>query len=93
MMTIGKSWTSRNGNSVFIDDINIGEFALSTTELGNDTPWKVFPNPAQSNFVVKTESKASDTTIVKNGKWSWLFASSETKNINSVLPNIRKQKI
>ena len=54
---------SRNGNSVFIDDINIGEFALSTSELGNDTPWKVFPNPAQSNFVVKTESKAINGSL------------------------------
>ena len=54
---------SRNGNSVFIDDINIGEFALSTSELGNDTPWKVFPNPAKSNFVVKTESKAINGSL------------------------------
>ena len=48
---------------MFIDDINIGEFALSTSELGNDTPWKVFPNPAKSNFVVKTESKAINGSL------------------------------
>jgi PKD repeat protein len=46
---------SQKGNSVFIDDINVGEFALSTSELDNMNPWKVIPNPAQNSFVIKTE--------------------------------------
>ena len=48
---------SQQGNSVFIDDINIGEFALSTSVLDNEIPWKIFPNPAKNNFIVETESK------------------------------------
>jgi PKD repeat protein len=48
---------SQQGNSVFIDDINIGEFALSTSVLDNEIPWKIFPNPAKNNFIVETKSK------------------------------------
>ena len=48
---------SQQGNSVFIDDINIGEFALSTPHLDYEIPWKIFPNPAKNNFIVETESK------------------------------------
>lgn len=46
---------SQQGNSVYIDDINIGEFALSTPNYSDSKIWSVYPNPAHHQFKVKSE--------------------------------------
>ena len=46
---------SQEGNSVYIDDINIGEFALSTPNYSDSKIWSVYPNPAHHQFKVKSE--------------------------------------
>ena len=55
---------SQQGNSVFIDDINIGEFHLLTPELYQEQAWKIIPNPAQNSFIIKTVNNTSKGKIL-----------------------------
>jgi hypothetical protein len=55
---------SQQGNSVFIDDINIGEFALSAPILNQELAWKIIPNPAQNRFTVKSNNNIARGEIV-----------------------------
>ena len=55
---------SQQGNSVFIDDINIGEFALSAPNLNQELSWKIIPNPAQNRFTVKSNNNIARGEIV-----------------------------
>ena len=83
---------SQQGNSVFIDDINIGEFALSTPELYQEQTWKVIPNPAQNSFIIKTENNTPKGKILVRDLTGRLLLeeqiNSEQMTINSSgLPN------
>ena len=83
---------SQQGNSVFIDDINIGEFALSTPELYQEQTWKVTPNPAQNSFIIKTENNTPKGKILVRDLTGRLLLeeqiNSEQMTINSSgLPN------
>ena len=49
---------------VFIDDINIGEFALSAPILNQELAWKIIPNPAQNRFTVKSNNNIARGEIV-----------------------------
>lgn len=83
---------SQQGNSVFIDDINIGEFALSTPELYQEQTWKVIPNPAQNSFIIKTENNTPKGKILVRDLTGRLLLeeqiNSEQMTVNSSgLPN------
>lgn len=83
---------SQQGNSVFIDDINIGEFALSTPELYHEQAWKVIPNPAQNSFIIKTENNTPKGKILVRDLTGRLLLekqiNSEQMTVNSSgLPN------
>ncbi|MCH1472465.1 MAG: T9SS type A sorting domain-containing protein [Bacteroidia bacterium] len=83
---------SQQGNSVFIDDINIGEFALSTPELYHEQAWKVIPNPAQNSFIIKTENNTPEGKILVRDLTGRLLLekqiNSEQMTVNSSgLPN------
>ena len=83
---------SQQGNSVFIDDINIGEFALSTPELYQEQTWKVTPNPAQNSFIIKTENNTPKGKILVRDLTGRLLLeeqiNSEQMTVNSSgLPN------
>jgi PKD repeat protein len=83
---------SQQGNSVFIDDINIGEFALSTPELYQEQTWKVTPNPAQNSFIIKTENNTPKGKILVRDLTGRLLLeeqiNSEQMSVNSSgLPN------
>ena len=83
---------SQQGNSVFIDDINIGEFALSTPELYQEQTWKVIPNPAQNSFIIKTENNIPKGKILVRDLTGRLLLekqiNSEQMTVNSSgLPN------
>lgn len=83
---------SQQGNSVFIDDINIGEFALSTPELYDEQAWKVLPNPAQNSFIIKTENNTPKGKILVRDLTGRLLLekqiNSEQMTVNSSgLPN------
>jgi PKD repeat protein len=83
---------SQQGNSVFIDDINIGEFALSTPELYQEQTWKVIPNPAQNSFIIKTENNTPKGKILVRDLTGRLLLeeqiNSEQMSVNSSgLPN------
>ena len=83
---------SQQGNSVFIDDINIGEFALSTPALYHEQAWKVIPNPAQNSFIIKTENNTPKGKILVRDLTGRLLLekqiNSEQMTVNSSgLPN------
>lgn len=46
---------SQQGNAVFIDDINVGEFALSTDDFARINTLTIIPNPAQNSFKIKSD--------------------------------------
>ncbi|MDA8886591.1 M43 family zinc metalloprotease [Bacteroidia bacterium] len=53
---------SQSGNSVFLDDINIGEFALSIPAYESDFELSLVPNPAQNSVTLIMEN-VNDATV------------------------------
>ncbi len=54
---------SQSGNSVFIDDVNIGQFALSTPSYVNGVDLNIMPNPAQNQIEVNLDNKFSSFKV------------------------------
>ncbi|PCJ66293.1 MAG: hypothetical protein COA58_05830 [Bacteroidetes bacterium] len=54
---------SQSGNSVFLDDINIGDFALSVPSYENDFELSIIPNPAQNFVQVKMAKNVNDAIV------------------------------
>jgi PKD repeat protein len=54
---------SRAGNSVFLDDINIGSFALSVPSYKRDVNIALIPNPAQNTLHVKIPNTINDAVV------------------------------
>jgi PKD repeat protein len=72
----------QSGNSVFIDDINIGQYHLSTEDLILDTKFQVYPNPAKD--IVNYSFNASVKNIeVSLTDISGRVISTETINQNT----------
>lgn len=47
--------TARQGNSLFIDDINLASFPLSVASYESDVELALVPNPAQNTVTIKTD--------------------------------------
>lgn len=43
---------SNGGNSIFVDNINIGEYALSTQSIKSNMAFTMYPNPAQNAVTI-----------------------------------------
>lgn len=54
---------SQSGNSIFLDDINIGQFSLSTPTYLNDAELSIMPNPAQNFVEVRVDDKYNAFTV------------------------------
>ena len=54
---------SQSGNSVFLDDINIGDFALSVPSFESDLELSLVPNPAQNSVEVKLAQNINDASV------------------------------
>ncbi|MEY2925015.1 MAG: hypothetical protein RLZZ337_1563 [Bacteroidota bacterium] len=54
---------SQSGNSIFLDDINVGQFSLSTPTYLNDPELSLMPNPAQNDLQVLLDAKYATYTV------------------------------
>ena len=54
---------SQSGNSIFLDDINIGQFSLSTPTYLNDAELSIMPNPAQNFVELRIDEKYNSFTV------------------------------
>lgn len=54
---------SQGGNSIYIDDINIGAYPLAVPTYENDISLSLFPNPAQNNLTLKFAENINDAQV------------------------------
>jgi len=54
---------SQSGNSIFLDDINIGQFSLSAPTYVNDAELSIMPNPAQNFVELRIDEKYNSFTV------------------------------
>lgn len=54
---------SQSGNSIFLDDINVGQYSLTTPKYVNDAELSLMPNPAQNDLQILLDVKYTTFTV------------------------------